>query len=375
MRCDLLIAICFGVVVTTTAGAQTTTTATNTPAQDSPTQTTAHPTFQPTFVNLSGFSNDYQIGIGDLLEIQVVGQTDLNQTLRVSNAGEVSFPRLGLIPVADLTTFEAESSIADRFRDKGLIQQAEVLITVREYQAKPIYVSGAVPNPGEFIMSQELTLADAVLLAGGLQGNAADEGLLHRRISPEATSASVATVSANPTVATPGTEIIKVDLRPLKEGRFHEAAVPLKVGDVLVVPQAVMNAFFIVGEVLTPRNFSYRPTQTVMVSQAISWAGGPLPTAKMSDGMLVRVDEQGNRTEMKVDYQEILKGNQQDIALHPNDIIFIPGSKVKTITHALLGMTDQMVMAGTFRVARTYQLPDPSESVLTPPTMPPPPVR
>jgi polysaccharide biosynthesis/export protein len=317
---------------------------------------------QPAFANLSGFANEYRVGAGDLLEIQVIGQADLTQTLRISNTGEISYPHLGVLKVADLSVFDVEAVVAQRLREKGLMQHADVLVSVREYQAKPIYVSGAVVNPGEFIMSQELTVADAILLAGGMQTNAGDEALLHRRASAGGQAWSAAAVAANPDVPRAGMEIVRVDLKPLKEGRFHEVTLPLRRGDVLVVPQQLLNAFFVVGEVVTPRNFSYVPGRTLMASQAISWAGGPTPTAKLSDGMLVRFDAQGQRTEIKVDYSAILKGDQEDFPIQADDIIFIPGSKVKTITSGLLELTDTMVMSYSFRVARTYQMPDASDT-------------
>jgi protein involved in polysaccharide export with SLBB domain len=119
-----------------------------------------------------------------------------------------------------------------------------------------------------------------------------------------------------------------------------------------------MNPFFVVGEVLDPRNFFYLPGKTIMASQAISWAGGPTRTAKMADGMLVRYDDQGKRQEIKVDYAALLAGKQADFAIQPNDIVFIPGSKLKTIAQGMLSMTDTMVMSTSFRIARSYQMPD-----------------
>jgi polysaccharide biosynthesis/export protein len=306
-----------------------------------------------TFVNLNTVSSDYQVGPGDLLDIQIVGHTELNQNLRVSNSGEISFPNLGLINVADRSTFEIEDLIAELLQTKGLIGSAQVLAFVRDYQAKPIYVSGAVVNPGQFVMSQEMTVVDAILLAGGLLFNAADEALVHRRPS----SVSPEDAGREPSAAA-GLEPLRVDLRPIKEGRFLENTLTLKRGDVLVIPDMAMNPFYVVGEVLEPRNFFYVPGQTLTASQAISWAGGPTPTAKMSDGMLVRYDDEGMRHELKTDYAAILRGQQPDFELQPHDIIFVPGSKVKTIAHGLLLLTDTMVMTTSFRIARTYQLPD-----------------
>jgi hypothetical protein len=76
----------------------------------------------------------------------------------------------------------------------------------------------------------------------------------------------------------------------------------------------------------------------------------------MSDGVLVRYDAAGNRQELKVDYAAILEGRQKDFEIQPNDIIFVPGSRVKTMGAALLMMSDSMVMQQVFRLGRIYQM-------------------
>jgi polysaccharide export outer membrane protein len=316
------------------------------------------PATPPPFVNLRGFSGDYRVGAGDFLDIEVVGQESLTQSVRVSNAGEISLKMLGRIQVVDMTPFEIESAIDKRLKEKGLVEDPESLVFVREYQAKPIYVSGAVMQPGEFIMSQDLTIVDALLLAGGLRHNAGDEALLHRRVSPEAARLPAETIAEHGGQARPGVEIVRIDLRPMKQGNFTEYAIPLQRGDVIVVPDQLVYPFYVAGAVVDPRNFFYVPGKTVTASQAISYAGGPLVTAKMSKGMLVRFDEQGQRTEKPVDFAAILEGRQADFTIQPNDIIFIPGSTAKTLAQALVGLTDTMVMQQTFRVARRMQLPE-----------------
>jgi len=310
------------------------------------------------FVNLSRASKDYQLGPGDVLEIRVVEHDELTETLRISNSGELSYPMVGLIRLAGMTVFDAENAIATCLREAKLLEQPDVLIFIAEYQAKPIYVSGAVVNPGQFVMAQELTVAEAILLAGGLAFNAADEGLVHRRRTTGGGADSAPTTAALAGATRPDVETIKVDLAPIKQGRFLESALPLKAGDVLVVPELRMRPFYVVGEVIDPRNFFYPPGRTLTVSQAISWAGGPTLTAKMSHGILVRFDEQGRRTERKVDYAAILRGKQEDFPIQPHDIIFVPGSRVKNFYQGFVDLTDDMAMGTSFRVARTYQLPD-----------------
>jgi polysaccharide export outer membrane protein len=312
------------------------------------------------FISARGFSDDYEVGPGDQLEIQVVGYEQLRQSLQVSNSGELSVPMLGLVRVAGMTTFEIEDEIAGRLQKDGLVLKPEVLVSVQEYQAKPIYVMGAVTTPGRFIMSQALTSVDAILMAGGLRFNAGDVAFVHRRTSAQGASVSADALAANPG-ARPGVEVITIDMKPLKEGRFLDAAsVPLQRGDVLVIPTQVLEQFFVVGEVLDPRNYLYvhAAGKPLMASQAISWAGGPTPTAKMSEGLLVRYDETGARTELKMDWGAIIRGKQPDFPIRPNDIIFVPGSAVKTITYGLLMLTGTMMQSTAFRIGRSYQMPD-----------------
>jgi len=76
----------------------------------------------------------------------------------------------------------------------------------------------------------------------------------------------------------------------------------------------------------------------VLASQAIAKSGGPLKTAKMSKGMLMRYDEDGKRQELPVDFKAILLGKKPDFPVMPSDIIFIPGSSVKTVGYGLLAI-------------------------------------
>jgi protein involved in polysaccharide export with SLBB domain len=76
--------------------------------------------------------------------------------------------------------------------------------------------------------------------------------------------------------------------------------------------------------------------QQVLVSQAIAKAGGPLKTAKLGKGLLVRYDGNGIRRDKQVDFSAILKGEKPDFPIMPDDIIFIPGSSAKTLGYGLL---------------------------------------
>ena len=80
----------------------------------------------------------------------------------------------------------------------------------------------------------------------------------------------------------------------------------------------------------------------ILATQAISQAGGPSKTAKLSKGLIVRYDNAGVRQELSVDFSSILKGAKSDIPIKPNDVVFIPGSNIKTVGYGILAVIPQI---------------------------------
>jgi protein involved in polysaccharide export with SLBB domain len=302
---------------------------------------------------------DYRVGVGDTLEVQVVDVPQLNQTVEVSASGEIVLHPVGALHVLDLTAAELETAIADALKERNLLQEPQVLVFVREYRAKRIYVSGELAFPGEFVMSRNLTALDAILLAGGLTPFADRYGYVHRRTADGVPAGPPPTgLIESPDVPREGVEIVQIDLLPLAEGRAPVPDVMLRAGDFVIVPRRTLQFYFVLGEVNQPLNYVYPQNRALMASQAIAGAGGPTRTAKMSEGIVVRYDADGNRHEMKVDFKALLEDRQQDFEVKPNDVIFIPGSKIRTIGEGYVMAANAMIAGTAFRVGRHYQLPD-----------------
>ena len=137
----------------------------------------------------------------------------------------------------------------------------------------------------------------------------------------------------------PSDEAIPIDFAALNDGTRPELNLKLRGGDVLYVPERKKEFYFVVGDVGVPGHFELAAgTRALPLTQAVAMAGGPLRTAKMSAGILVRFTAaDGTREEIKVDFKAILEGRQPDIDVRPNDIVFIPGSGAKTLGYGLLG--------------------------------------
>ena len=294
-------------------------------------------------------TSDYRMGVGDELGIEVVGHDEFSGSYKISGTGQINISVLGSIQAVDLTGPDLEDKIVALFKEKQLIKNPEVLVYVIDFQAKPFYVLGEVDYPGKYWMTQELSLTEAILMAGGIDFGADRYGYLHRGMPQAEVDSQWLSQTKNPQVAGPGREVIKVDLKPLKEGGVIDPDIPLRAGDFFFVPTRKVEPFYVVGEVKNPGGYEIpKPAErTMLVSQAIAKAGGPTNTAKTKQCLLVRYDADGKRLERNVDFAAILNGEQQDFEIRPKDIIFVPGSKAKTLGYGLLGVVPQSIEYST----------------------------
>ncbi len=199
--------------------------------------------------------------------------------------------------------------------------------------------------PGQFvIMDKQMTLMDLLTMAGGVNDVASDTAYVYRR-STENRSEDPATAPSSPgsdgsggVGSSGGYEVIAVDINALREGTRIELNLALKGGDVFYVPERKREFFYVVGDVGHPGAYEIPQGEQLLASQAISYAGGPIRTAKMGDGILVRQVASGSREELKVDFAAILKGKAPDFPVRAEDLIFVPGSTAKTIGYGLLGI-------------------------------------
>lgn len=118
---------------------------------------------------------NYKIQAGDLIEITIFKETDMNRTVRVSGNGTVTFPLAGNIKISDLTVPEAEALLAEKLSE--FLVKPQVTAFIKEYSNKQIYVLGEVKKPGSIQIPAErrLTILEAITLAGGFTDLAAQD--------------------------------------------------------------------------------------------------------------------------------------------------------------------------------------------------------
>jgi polysaccharide export outer membrane protein len=113
----------------------------------------------------SSRSDTYRIEPGDLLEIVILGEEELARTLMVMRNGTISFPLVGEVKVAGLTTDQASSVLAQRL-EKYFIHPV-VSIILQSPTLPYVSVFGEVFRQGAVEYQRGLRITDYIALAGG----------------------------------------------------------------------------------------------------------------------------------------------------------------------------------------------------------------
>jgi len=124
---------------------------------------------------------EYLVDVGDTLEISVAGVPELRQRVVVQLDGSISYPLLGTtfivagLPPSALRAKVREPLPSKVFRERTpdgrgnvvVIDPDHIAINVVEY--RPIYVDGDVSKPSEQAYHPQMTVRQAVAVAGGYE--------------------------------------------------------------------------------------------------------------------------------------------------------------------------------------------------------------
>ena len=109
---------------------------------------------------------DTTLGPGDKIVITVFGEKDLSGKHRISGEGTINFPLLGLVKVLGLTPPKVAKKLSDKLR-KGYLKNPHVSVYVDIYTSRKISVMGSVRRPGTFNYINNMSVIEAITLAGG----------------------------------------------------------------------------------------------------------------------------------------------------------------------------------------------------------------
>lgn len=116
-------------------------------------------------VSFAQATDDYRLGSGDRIRLDIVDQPALSGEEMVQADGAIRLSRVGSIRLDGLTLGEAEAAVAARLKSALGLADPDVTIGVAAY--RPVFIVGDVQSPGAFPFTPGMTVLHAIALAGG----------------------------------------------------------------------------------------------------------------------------------------------------------------------------------------------------------------
>ena len=256
---------------------------------------------------------DYILGEGDLIQISVFEDKEMNTDVRLGALGLATLPLIGTLELGGLTAPEAERKIEGAYRN-GYLVDPHVSIFIKEQNSSKVTLLGALKNPGTYDYFSRQRVLDVLALAGGLSDNAGRMVQVRRD-------------AADPD--NPSTFLIDLD-QLIKEGKA-ELNIDIKRGDVVFVPES--GQVYVDGAVRNPGNYPIKEAMTVQ--EAVTAAGGFSTTADEGDIKLVRFTEGGQREVAEVSAKDIRAGAASNLVVQDRDIIFVETNTLEALIYGL----------------------------------------
>jgi polysaccharide export outer membrane protein len=247
------------------------------------------------------------IGPGDMIEVNVMDTPEMEQQVRVTDDGSVHLAYIGILHVAGQTPSAAAAMIQQALMEKKVMRHPQVTVKMQELATQDVSVLGQVHTPGTYSITTPQTILKVLSLAGGLT-EVADRNITVKRQKSG--------------------EQLKYNVSNNAEQALSDV-VMVYPGDTVLVARAPM--IYVMGDVNRPGAYAITTNDAhVSVLQMIAIAGSASKTAAQSHVRLLRTTEHG-QVELPVHLDAIQKGKEKDIALQPNDILYVPFSWMRNV--------------------------------------------
>jgi polysaccharide export outer membrane protein len=194
---------------------------------------------------------NYVLGLGDVIEVSVVGRNDFQGRVRIGPDGSILLPLIGRMAAANLRPADLATQIQAALAKGGFYSQPVVRVEVITVASRFVTVLGQVSSPGLIPLDRSFRLSEILAKVGAKISSNSDyviltrggEGGAQQRLSMS--EIAMGGPSKDPFVAP---------------------------GDKIYVPAAEAEVFYLSGPVKSPGAFALQPGMTVRM--AIARAGG-----------------------------------------------------------------------------------------------------
>ena len=161
----------------------------------------------------------YRLSKSDTVDVNFTFSPEFNQALTVQPDGFVALRGAGTLLAEGITIPQMQQAIVNAYR--GFLHQPEVTVTLKDFDKPYFLASGEVARPGKYELRGDLTVNEAVAIAGGFTQQARhSQVVLFRRISAYVAESHV------------------IDVKKMLDSRDLGEDLHLQPGDFIFVPQS-----------------------------------------------------------------------------------------------------------------------------------------
>lgn len=253
------------------------------------------------YADANNANDDYSLGVGDMVRVTVYGNPDLTTEARISAAGEITFPLVGVLKLGGITPSLAEKKIALALEGLNFVKQPQVNLVVLQYQSQLVSVLGNVLKPGRYPLDRPTSLTDVLALAGG--------------VTP--TGSEIVSILSSHSGKS---EKKEYDLREIL-ARANDGANPKVGGDDIVYVRGA--EISVLGQVNRPGKYSIGNGLRTLVD-FLSGAGGIASSG--ADTLIVMSQRGGKQVKHEIDIDQLFRsGNiNPNFELADGDVIYVP---------------------------------------------------
>ena len=276
--------------------------------------------------------NDYTLGPGDVLRVQLWGKENQQLELPISRDGTVSFPQSGPQSVAGLSFDEARQQIKKLVSEQYIGVQASV--TLGELRSMRVFVLGEARKVGSYTVSSLSTITNALYVSGGIKRTGSLRKIQHKR---------------------DGELVGELDLYDLLLAGDTSNDNRLQPGDVIFIPP-VGDRVGIEGEVYRPALYELK--NGTNLQELVNLAGGLTPQAypqlvriERNNDDFLRIIAEANLTTQKGKQARVRPGDRIEVAsisditgqyvevkgaaTRPGKFAWVPGMRVSSVINSL----------------------------------------
>lgn len=132
----------------------------------------------------------YKLRSGDVFDISFELSPEFNQTVTVQPDGFITLRAVGDVHVAGQTVPALTEKLRSAY--SSILHDPLISVTLKDFE-KPYFIAdGQVGHPGKYDLRGDITLTEAVAMAGGFQDSAKhSQVVLFRRVDDQWTSAKI----------------------------------------------------------------------------------------------------------------------------------------------------------------------------------------